>query len=242
MGSRHHRRWTPREDRDLSMSWGLEALSQLARRLGRTPITIYWRARKLGLRLGAPEGMEYLQHAAARAGYTTGQLRRILRAADVTLRCTPSRPDAKRHGRGLRPFHRFHYVDPIDVDDAVAAWCRQETTEGAARRHGVCGDTIRRLLLAAGHAPPRRRKAHWRVDPELVDRLVTAAMGLASVRAHAFRVGVTRQTLAGWLRAADVLGGKRMGVEVRLPREVVDRVVAERRAAIGCRAPARRAA
>jgi len=226
---RYYRRWTSRDDRSLRLSWGSAPLAVLARELGRTPLSTYWRARTLGLTAGPPHGYEMLSAAARRAGYATTTLRKILRAADVTLHVAIGRPTgADRH---------FHYVDPIAVDDAVAAWLRLAPLEQVARDIGVGSEKLRRGLVRAGYKRPRR-KLPWRVDPAIAAELVARDRALASVAAHARRVGVDRVTLSGWLRAAGVLGAKRPGGEVRLGAEVVDAVVAVRKP--GSRAGRRR--
>lgn len=219
--TRHWRRWTIRDDSRLRLLWGAP-LRHVAAEIGRTPLATYWRARKLGLACGAPRGMEYLTAAAKRTGYDVVQLRAILHAAGVRPQRTPARPvQAARH---------FNVVDPADVDDAVATWCRQETTEEAAARLGLSAETLRRLLIEAGERPPRRKKSRWRVDSALVDRLVAEyreRVSVPTVRQHAARLGIDRTTLAKQLRLAGVLGEKKPGNggKVRLPVEVVDRVV-----------------
>lgn len=232
---RYYRRWSPRDDERLRLAWGDGSLAAIAKSLGRTEIATYWRARKLGLTNSPPQGLEYLTAAADRTGFETSPLRRILRAAGVALQPAMSRPGVVARGSGPRRGLHYHLVEPGAVDDAVAAWARQESVEEAASRRGVSGDVLRRLLLKAGHTPPRRRKARWRIPSRLADELVRAwrAKG-ASVGAHARRVGVGRVTLAGWLRAAGVLGPKRPGVEVRLDQELVDLVVEAKRPS--CRA------
>jgi hypothetical protein len=221
--ARHYRHWTHREDGKLRMLWGSMSVAEVAVQLKRSAVTVYWRARKLGLPCGCPQGMEYLTAAAERCGLSTGQLREVLHAAGVRLRVTMSRPEGgvKRH---------YHCVDPIDVDDAVAAWTKEETPEDAAASRGVSGETVRRALLAAGHAPPPAKK-RWRVAGAASIAALAAYRPGLSVRAHAQRVGVTPITLSRRLRKAGLLGEKRPGVEVRLPVEVVDLVAKPRRCA-----------
>lgn len=220
--TRHYRHWTTAEDRRLRNLWGSASLYRVAATLGRTALTVHWRARKLGLVCGVPEGHEYLTHAAKRTGFSVSQLRRILRAADVSICCTISRP--------TRAKRRFHYVDPLDVDDAVAAWATTETVEAAARARGLVGETLRQALIRAGLEAPARKR-YWRVPSETIDRVVAEEQAKLSVRAHAARLGIHRETLAKRLRAAGVLGAeKRPGNEVRLPNDVVDAALEMRRA------------
>lgn len=217
--TRHYKHWTAAEDRRLSLLWGSLSLRETAATLGRTEVTVYHRAQGLGLPLGCPRGMEWLTDAAKRAGYDTGQLRKILAAVGHRVHRSLSRP------RLGKPTRHFHYVDPIDVDDAVAAWVKLEPVVRAAERHGLSDDTLRRLLLDAGEKPPRRHRARWMVSSEVVARVVATYRAKQTVAEHARRVGIYRTTLAKRLRDAGVLGPKRAGVNVRLPVDVVDRAI-----------------
>lgn len=238
LGIVRFRRWTQHDDARLQVLWGVHPIASIARTLGRTPDSIYWRAKQLELGLGCPQGHEYLSAAAARTGYAVAQLRRILAWAHVRIDRASTRPD---HDRKTK--HVTWVVEPSEVDEAVAAWHQTETLERAAERHVVCSSVLARLLREAAEAgekrvPPRPRfRKHWRIPTELVDELLGAYKSKESVRAAAFRVQVTAQTLAGWLVAAGVPYSRRVGVD---PAEV-DRVVAEKRAA-GCHAWRRRGA
>jgi hypothetical protein len=220
--ARHYRRWSPDDDARLRKLWGAASLASIARRLGRSEKTTYWRARQLGLDCGAPQGFEYITAAAKRSGFTVSQLRTVLGHAAVGVLRTLSRPSDGRKSY-------YHYVDPFDVDQAVVKWLSAEEVYPAAERRGFCGDTLRRLLLANGLTPPTTRKARWRVDSTVIDRVVSRYLAeksaTASVREHATRVGISRATLAKHLRSAGVLGQKRPGVEVRLSPSVVDAAI-----------------
>ncbi len=210
------RRWTAAEERALRTYWGEMSLRDLARKLDRTELTTYWRARRIGLPTGCPVGYEYLTHAARRLGYCTKQLRRILKAEGVRLRRAISRPPA---------VGGYHIVDSFDAESAVERWHLTEDVEAAARRLGVYGGTLRRLLLEKGHKPPSRPKFRWRVASELADKLVAewrAETQKPSIAQHAKRLGMCRIDLAKRLRAAGVLGGKQPGVTMRLANDVVD--------------------
>lgn len=157
-------RWTAKEDARLRIEWGSLGFKELVRLFDRPRDGIYRRAMLLGLPVGCPDGCEYLSHAAKRTGYTTTQLRRILRWAGVSVRESYSRT----HG----PHRSFHVVDPLDVDDALESWHRTETIASAARRLGCGWDTVKRRLLACGIEPAktsRRRNAHHRVESAVVD-------------------------------------------------------------------------
>ena len=170
------RRWTIEDDARLRRLWDAETtLRQIAKQMGRSEATTYWRAQKLGLKLGCPDGWEYLTHAAKRAGFGTVQLRRILRWAGVAIRRAITRPGAKRRGRPGAG--RLTYVvAPGDVDAAVESWLETETLERAARRNGICGETLARRLRAIGIDKQVRgkRKRHWRVHPHDVARALSA--------------------------------------------------------------------
>lgn len=170
LGIQRRPRWTKREDQRLRTEWGSLSMNELARAFGRPRDGIYVRAQQLGLPLGCPDGYEYLSRAAERCGYDSTQLRRILRWAGVHVRESYSRT----HG----PHRSFHIVDPLDVDDAVAAWHRTETLNGAARRYGCACETIARRLRRMGVDPrktSRRRNAHHRVETALIDRAMAGA-------------------------------------------------------------------
>jgi hypothetical protein len=225
---RFGRHWTKQDDRALTHAWGeFQSLTHLATHLGRSPASVYWRARELGLKRGAPEGTEYLTHAANRCGYSTAQLTRILRWAGVSIHRTLSRP-------GRAATRGYHYVDPLDTDDAVIAWLATEPLYTAATRHGLTAETVERLLREHGVTRPKRKrnpKGHWRVESALVDELVSAyrkrKSEYLSIGRHAERLGVYRHTLAKWLQRAGVAPANLTNRGCRLPADVVDRVVAE---------------
>lgn len=159
-----NRRWTNIDDQRLRTWWG-EPIRKVARELGRSVITVYWRAQVLGLPLGVPQGGEYLTAAAKRCGYAIKTFRKILRWAGVKVRRSVTR-NPRECWRGT------HWVDPDDASDAVARWCRTETPQAAGRRYNTDGETIVRRLVASGlPLPPKPRfKRHWRIESELIDQ------------------------------------------------------------------------
>lgn len=216
----HYRRWSAADLRRLRDLWGSHSLTEIARVLGRSERTIYWYAgNKLGLDRGVPQGCEYLTAAAKRTGYSTAQIRVICRAEGVKLRATLSRPTESRTGR------RFHYVDSFDLDEAVTAWLTRSTVHEIAIANGTTGDTLRTWLTAAGFKPPRRGK--WRISIADAEQVIREHRALETLREAALRNGVTRQTLAGWMRAA---GHRPTRPRWFLRREDVDRVVEAKRA------------
>lgn len=171
LGLQRRQKWTTDADRDLRDLWsqGL-LLTAIARRLDRTTAATYYRARRLGLTSGPPPDFEYLSAAAERTGYATSQLRQILAWAGVKVRQSRARPKKRQSGR------RFYIVDIIDVDDALARWHATEPVESAARRYGVTGAHLRRLLRRAGLIPaPSKTHKHIRVTDDQVRAVLGAA-------------------------------------------------------------------
>lgn len=194
---RRKRRWTDYDTHRLGMLWETTlTLSAIAKKLERTEKTTYWKAQQLGLPLGMPDGYEYLSAAAARTGYETSQLRRILEAGAVKLYTVRARPEGKRRSR-----HQ-HYVDAFDVDEAVTKWLERETVESAARRLSMVGETLRQWLRDAGHKPPEHKRAQWRLPSAVIDAVVTERRSKVSLRQAAMACKVCEATLIRALRRA----------------------------------------
>jgi hypothetical protein len=119
LGISKKRRWTAQDDRKLWLLWGND-MDMVARELGRTRATVYWRAQVLGLNLGCPEGMERITAAAKRSGFAVSQLRQVLHHSRAKVYRTLTRKPAKRS----------RMVDPMAVDRAVERW--QARTHGAS--------------------------------------------------------------------------------------------------------------
>lgn len=226
-------RWTEREDEQLRMFWGERPIRELSRILGRPESGIYLRAGKLGIRSGAPQGKEYLTHAAERIGVARETLRKILRWYGVRT----SRPSRARDGAWS-----FGYVDSYDAERAAEAWFRTETMEEAARRHGWAAETLRRWLADAGKLPQSRGpKRHLRVEIAVVDEVVAEQTRIREERVcvteHAERIGIGVNTLSRWLTEAGVPRSQFRPWVV--DTETVDRVVAEHAARKTCRARVR---
>lgn len=168
LGLFRRRRWTEQDDARLCELWesGLSK-GQIAQQMARTPGTLYHRAQQLGLSLGVPRGNEYITNAAKRTGYAVAQLRRILNWSGRRVHQCLGRTSGERS-------RSFHYVDPMDVDDAIAEWHATEPLEAAARRVGMCAETLARRLRAVGVEKPKKQsaKAHWRVRTADVERAV----------------------------------------------------------------------
>lgn len=157
------RRWTPSDDKSLRAWWG-EPLRKVARELGRTVLTVYWRAYNLGLPLGVPEGGEYINTAAKRCGYDLKTFRGVMKWAGVKVHRVITRRVGKvKNGR--------HWVDSEEATAAVERWHKTETPEAASRRYHVEGETIvRRLLVSGLPLPTRPRKAPWRIETTTIDQ------------------------------------------------------------------------
>ena len=183
LGLSRRRRWTRGDDLTLEALWGEGLrLTGIAKALGRTPATVYWRAQKLGLPLGVPDGFEYLSKAAERTGFTTGQLARLMRAAGKKIRTALARTAA------LPASRRMHFVWPEDVDAAVAAWARTETPQEAARRLGIDPDALRRRLARIGIENKPGTRKRLRVTDEQIAR----ANGIAQWSKRNRRAGCAR--------------------------------------------------
>lgn len=173
--TRAGRRWTDDDERQLAWLWEQYDLREVAKRLGRTPIAVYFRLHYLGLGNGFPRGGESLQQAADRAGVSHRHLRRILEWAGVRMRLSRYNP----HFRGASRRRRVRWVMPEDVDQAIAAWCRLETITAAADRLGMSRFALDRILAERGQRVPFGRRLL--VAPEHAD----AAYLTGSWRAHA---------------------------------------------------------
>jgi hypothetical protein len=222
LGLGTHRRWTAHEDRILRSEWGYVSVSHLARQLKRTPKAVYQHARvDLQIGMGAPEGSEYVTAASKRTGFDLPTLKRALAAHGIVPRKVPTRPLSRVR------FHQ-HFVDSMDVDDAVAAWMASEYVEPAAAQRGLEGSTLRRWLLRAGVKDTRTiKRGRWRVPTDVIDRVVAEARELESrcesICHGAVRHGILPSRLRVLLIAASL---RQTGKPWRLDPNDVDRVVA----------------
>ena len=164
------RRWSDRERELLRLWWGQADPTMVSRRLpGRTWRALGEQAAALGI-VGVKtlRGMESLDAAARRTGFSNSGLRGLLAWAGVRTRRYHS--PVRRQGARLERL----LVARLDVDDAVHRWLASETVAAAARVRGVDPSTLRTWLAAEGievHAGAGRRV---RVASEVIDRVVSA--------------------------------------------------------------------
>lgn len=239
-GAGAKRRWTTAEDATLRRSWQAATWPELQRRLpGRTRPAIYDRATLLGLPKGVPQGYVSVAEAARRERLEGKTLRKLLAAANVTI----------RHILGIRRGVTAHrgYVDLDEVRAVLAARFNGEALPAAAAKRGLCVVTLREWLQKAGAFPrgiPGKRVC---VPTATIDAVVAAhraATARPTIAAFAARYRVNRYTLTHWLRRAGLLAAPGTGNPHRLDPADVARVVAARRQrkAARARTPARRAA
>lgn len=163
-------RWTPEADARLRFFWDTPASTRvLCARFGRSAQAIGARARMLGLPARVPPGYEFFTHAAQRVNFDLKTLHRILAWAGVET-CRVRSSEMKRRPIERRCRARYHqsFVDPFDVDEAVARWLAAETPAQAAPRVGVDPTTLRRWLREAG-VPQVGHRHEWRLDVAVID-------------------------------------------------------------------------
>lgn len=205
----HEKWWTPAEDANLRNLWLEMALKGIATKLGRSQGAVAVRAAALGLKLGAPEGWEFLTTAEGRVGYRIPTIRRIVEWAEQHGILNPRWPTIKiamhaPRAAGKRQKWRRHIVEIDSLDDALAAWMQAETIEEAARARGTSRDLIvRALSLFATDAPGRTvRGAQWRLPSDVIDGALAARAAHESLVEAALRVGLSRDSLKRRLRLA----------------------------------------
>lgn len=174
LGVRSNKLWTPREDARLRLLWGSESVEGIADRLGRTTVAVYLRASSLGVASACPQGFESLKRAAKRTGFANvKQIRAILAFAGYTAAIR----DSFSVTRSSK--YRHQIVETDIVDAAIAKWMATEPVESAARRLNVKPQTLRRWLSRRLGPKPTRAKRHWRVESEVIERVVAEVRGAA---------------------------------------------------------------
>lgn len=163
-------RWTDEEEERLRRILNARlSLKKAAAALGRTEKAVYEHAHALGIAVGCPEGHEYLMTAMERSGFTNvAAFRQLLRRAGVAIHVSMSDP----YRRGV---YRRSFVDPFDVDEAVATWVASEPVNAAARARGLNGITLTSWLIDAGVLESRvgaGDRTQRRVASDVIDRVV----------------------------------------------------------------------
>lgn len=173
LGLYRKRRWNAHDDDRLRFLWGTHTIEAIAKQLGRTEATVYWRAQRLGLGLGCPRGCVYLTQLGRESGFDPATLRRVLEWANVPVKRALTRPGAQSRGTpGLG--RQTFFVNHAEGIEAVERWLAAEYVGSAAKVRGMSDCTLRRWLVDDGRAsPPPARKA-WRVPTELIDEVVSA--------------------------------------------------------------------
>ena len=126
------RRWTPAEDRLLTMHWRHIGLDELGRRLpGRTLMAIAYRADVLGLG-PMSAGTMTMREAAEYLGWEQSALFRAARALRLPLRrmprSSPHEPRTTRDARGRRPCRR--YALEVETVDRLGDWLVEHGAHG----------------------------------------------------------------------------------------------------------------
>lgn len=192
---------------------------EIARALGRSSSSVADKAYGLGLRSGIQQGYESIPTAAARLGYEIATLKRVLKWSNV--------PIVEPPGRTSGPTRKRNFCVEIEAATLAAQrWVASETVTAAARARGISGGALKRWLRQAGHRNTRVAGQVWRLPSALIDRVVRERRSSETCREAAARVGVREETMRDWLLRAGVRPGRSGTWQV--PREVVDRVAAER--------------
>ena len=176
LGIHIRRPWSEKDDRILKFGWGPLSLKTIAKNLNRTECSIRFRAERLGVQMGCPNGFEYVSNAAKRLGFNRSSFRRVLAWANVLDRpaMCQSRTES---GATIR-----RIVDSFDAERAVESWLKTETVNGAAKARGVPETTLSKWLREAGaltgRVPMGRvknknyKRPHYRVATEIIDKVV----------------------------------------------------------------------
>lgn len=217
--------WTPAEDAILRARYLTEGAAAMARALGRRLTSVHKRTQRLGL-------------------YTH---RRWTPAEDARLRLCWGEADlaetARRMGRTvLTTWWRAQKL-------GLPLGCPQgwEYLTAAAKRTGYETGGLRPILRWAGvpirfsiSRPTTAPRRCCIVDPDQVDAAVARWLKTESLTAAARRHGIAAETLERWLR----LSGKKLPAKPRakkrwrVPSDIIDAVVAQRRAVVPIRAAA----
>jgi hypothetical protein len=166
MSRRHRSPWTAAEDRKLAFAWGVFNAATIARRLGRTVISVCWRAKKLGLG-PAHRGTVTLAELERVTGHHRDRIKNAMRRMGITLQYAPSTTSPRRSFRRTA-------IDPEDADrvvefllthpDGEMIVLHPATEWGVAGRPVACegcGRTDRKHYARGWCEPCYKRSAYW---------------------------------------------------------------------------------
>lgn len=177
--------WTAEETRALRTHWRKVPAAILAELLPRWGwYSIYDKAWKLRLPMGAPKGCQSLNGAAKRAGYDRKGFKSLLERQGVPIQRGYNQSCAEDSLRA--------YVNVGAADRAVAADLKAESFRKAATRLHVDARRFARFVKRMGYRIVRGRDSKLR--PELLDKLATEykAAYQAKRRAHGLALGKAR--------------------------------------------------
>lgn len=195
--------------------WGLDELLEALP--GRNSMTIYVRARHLGLSTELTDERAFVSGAAKVAGYDPRTVVRMLRGAGISPAVlTGITRDAKQRRR---------FVRKADVVRVVEKRAAEETLTEACERLGHGEEAMKRQLLRLGHVRPEGERI-WRLPPAAFDEAGSAIRGEGETFAAAVtRTGVGHCSLRKWLTEAGLISAARATQYNALDPAAVDRVV-----------------
>lgn len=160
---RRRKHWTPEEEDRLLWLWADNPLHVIARELGRTPkgVSIHARA-ELGLSTKRTT-LVSLATAARRSGMYVDRLRKLLKEAGVRFWPSHNRVIS---GMGPKSVQTGVRVKWEAVEEVVKAFLSKYTIRDAAEQFNIHPTTMKRIMIRAGHEPPKLKNQPWRVNLE----------------------------------------------------------------------------
>lgn len=160
-------KWSKEEEKLLCDSWHIVDLEDIAKKLNRKKLGVYWKAKKLGLHIGTPQGMETLNACSIRTGFTAAAIVHVLKWAGVSLMRSQT---VNRNWKGK---YTHQFVDTFEADEAVRSFLTSETLNEASRRTGIGRQSLYKFMVKekAPHRP--RKKRQWRLQADYIDGVIT---------------------------------------------------------------------
>lgn len=109
-----HRVWTDEEKRWLHWWWGGMSLAKIAKKLGRTPSSVRYQARRLGLG-PAKRGTYSLVQVARMTGYDKGRIITVARRAGIHLPRQPRTRNPNSRSKNATAYKGRHYAIPHET-------------------------------------------------------------------------------------------------------------------------------